>query len=83
MIRVTVDFIPFGIKRYTKTIGTIEICNVGGTMEVGNYEYKLTMPTNEYHSELKKTGNIKEFDRLHKNAWHLVSLVLLKIIGRG
>lgn len=57
MIKVTIDLIPFGVLE-TKTLGTIEISNVGGDIDYGDYALKLKR---EGHNDSE--GLIKCFNR--------------------
>lgn len=41
MIRVTIDLLPGGDESRARTIGLIEIANVGGTLDIGNYAVVL------------------------------------------
>lgn len=41
MIRCTVELVPHGDENRKRTIGCIEIANVGGTANVGNYAVVL------------------------------------------
>jgi hypothetical protein len=41
MIRVTFDLLPGGDAARARTIGLMEICNIGGTPEVGEYAVVL------------------------------------------
>ena len=40
MLRVTLEMVPFGIEERKRTIGTIEISNVGGNAASGNYKVR-------------------------------------------
>lgn len=60
MLKITVDYIPFGIASLRKTIYDIEIVNTGkGTPENGKYRVDIK---NEEGKE--KRIDIKDFDRL-------------------
>lgn len=37
MIRCTIDMVPHGDEERRRTVGIVEIANVGGTSEIGNY----------------------------------------------
>ena len=41
MLRCTIELLPGGDESRKRTIGVIEIANVGGTREVGNYSVVL------------------------------------------
>ena len=41
MLRCTRELLPGGDETRARTIGLVEICNVGGTQEVGNYAVVL------------------------------------------
>ena len=69
MLKITLEIIPFGDTTLTRTIGSITISNVGGTVSNGHYEYKMDQgPT---------IGHLRNFQR-SKGAWALVSEVLKK-----
>lgn len=37
MLRCKIELLPGGDESRARTIGLVEICNIGGTAEVGNY----------------------------------------------
>jgi hypothetical protein len=41
MLRCTIELLPGGDESRARTIGVVEIANVGGTREVGNYAVVL------------------------------------------
>ena len=41
MIRCTIELLPSGNEEQKRTIGLVEICNIGGTWELGNYAVVL------------------------------------------
>lgn len=41
MIRCTIELLPGGDESRAKTIGLVEICNIGGSRDVGNYAVVL------------------------------------------
>lgn len=41
MIRVTIELLPGGNEARARTIGLVEICNIGGTAELGEYAVVL------------------------------------------
>ena len=41
MLRCTIELLPGGDESRARTIGVVEIANVGGTREVGNYSVAL------------------------------------------
>ena len=41
MLRCTIELLPGGDESRARTIGVVEIANVGGTREVGNYSVVL------------------------------------------
>lgn len=41
MIRVTIELLPGGNEAHARTIGLVEICNIGGTAELGEYAVVL------------------------------------------
>ena len=42
MIRCTIELLPGGNEARARTIGLVEIANIGGTQDVGNYAVVLT-----------------------------------------
>lgn len=42
MIRCTIEMLPGGDETRKRTIGLVEIANVGGDAEIGNYHVVLT-----------------------------------------
>lgn len=41
MLRCTIELVPGGDESRVRTIGCVEIANVGGTQEIGNYAVVL------------------------------------------
>jgi hypothetical protein len=41
MLRCTIELLPGGDESRARTIGLVEIANVGGTLEIGNYAVVL------------------------------------------
>lgn len=41
MLRCTIELLPGGDEKRARTIGLVEICNIGGTAERGNYAVAL------------------------------------------
>lgn len=41
MIRCTIEMLPGGDESRARTIGLVEIANIGGTLELGNYQVIL------------------------------------------
>lgn len=78
MIRVTVELVPYGIGK-PKHLGTAIIYNDGsGTKQSGNYKFKLSRRGQP--ETFIKSGEVKNFPRLRKNAWHLLHLVLKEVL---
>lgn len=79
MIRITVELIPFGIGKISKS-ATAYIWNDGtGDMSTGNYKYALS--TFGKKQRIWKHGEIKGFKRLKFGVWDLLYLVLKKAVG--
>jgi hypothetical protein len=73
MIRVTIDFIPFGIEAEAARIGILTVWNEGtGTQEIGNYRWLLAYKTLD-GVEVSRCGAIKGYDRIKGNAVDLVT----------
>lgn len=69
MIRVTVELWPGGSEARKRTLGGLDIANVGGTAQVGNYRvWKL-------NKELRrcKEGSVRGHRRLAESVWRLVA----------
>ena len=69
MIRVTVELCPHGDKEHARVLGTMEIANVGGDMEVGEYDGILHA---EYTPQEGRRGHVKNFRRRQQSVWSLV-----------
>ncbi len=54
MIRCTIELLPGGDEKRKRTIGLVEIANVGGNQQVGNYRVVLTK-TPPFRGALKAT----------------------------
>ena len=72
MLKITVELVPFGLKDVRRTIGVIEIANVGGTREFGDYKYIIK---SDRCDEVK--GSLEKFDR-NKGAIELLRDILNK-----
>lgn len=73
MIRVKVEIVPGGNERDVRGIGLLEIENVGGTEEVGQYRARLVTSDNG-RFPVDSCG-IEAFDR-SRGALALVSVAL-------
>jgi hypothetical protein len=67
MIRVTIELLPGGNETGKRTIGLVEIANVGGTHDLGNYAVvlKKTPPFTGALRQAWKRGDVtlgREFD---------------------
>lgn len=79
MLRLKLEFVPFGLESQARQIGLVEIWNDGtGTLEVGNYKARLTKL--DVPNVRRKTCKIKAFPRTERDAWDLALLVLSKIL---
>ncbi len=60
MIRCTIELLPGGDESRARTIGLVEIANVGGTQEIGEYRVvlKKTPPFDGALKAAWKTGRI-------------------------
>lgn len=76
MIRVTIEFVPFGVEDAASTIGELRIWNDGtGTPEVGNYRWAM-LASMRGQAPIEQTGAITGFKRLEHDAGDLVALAL-------
>ena len=68
MLRAALEMIPFGVEEKRRTIGAIEISNIGGDETVG-----------EYQVQSKETiVFVKRFQR-KQGAWSLLKKALVKL----
>ena len=58
MLRFTAEIVPFGMEEVRRTIGVIEVANVGGTEKFGDYKYVIS---SDRYGEV--TGSLERFDR--------------------
>jgi hypothetical protein len=73
MIRITAVLIPQGDESKSKILGTIEIANIGGDLENGNYSGLLHA---EYTPKDGRPGVIRNFRRQSQSVWSLVGAFL-------
>ena len=71
MLRITLEMVPFGVENAKRTIGTMEIANVGGTDKFGQYSVSMES------DHVSGVQRIERFDR-RRGAWALVSTALRK-----
>ena len=72
MLKVTVELVPFGLEDVRRTISVIEIANIGGTREFGDYRYTIK---SDRCGEVE--GSLEKFDR-NKGAIELLRVILNK-----
>ena len=78
MLRVTIEFVPYGDESKAHVLHTAAISNDGvGTPERGNYRYTL----NSKQQRAWRKGRIKEFPRLRLGAWDLLYRVLAQAVS--
>ena len=78
MLRVTIEFVPYGDESKAHVLHTAAISNDGlGTPERGDYRYTL----NSKQQRAWRKGRIKEFPRLRLGAWDLLYRVLDQALG--
>jgi len=70
MLRVTLEIVPFGIESVKRTIGTLEISNVGGNHKVGSYSVTATDRDGGKHF-----AQIERYRR-GRGGWNLVKKAL-------
>lgn len=80
MLRLTLEIVPFGQEACKRSLGTVEISNIGGTIKHGNYRVQslLSLPT---LGGMREECLIKRYPR-DKGAWKLVQIALKKL-SRG
>ena len=69
MIRVIVQLCPHGNTEHVQVLGTMEICNVGGNLDIGEYDGVLYA---EYTPQEGRRGHVKNFRRRRQSVWSLV-----------
>lgn len=78
MLVVELHMIPFGYGAGKRSLGTIEISNVGGDGAKGNYVVAYYAP-----GEIKATtAQIRSYPR-GKGAWELVKRAISKVGPKG
>lgn len=75
MLRVTLEMVPFGQEATKRTIGVIEISNIGGDSNYGKYEASLL---SDEDTSGKKDVFIDCFERSN-GAWSLVRRAISKL----
>ena len=74
MIRVSVQLLPLGNKKFSKEIASITIVNDGsGSDVIGNYEYEVIA------DDVSHTGNLVGFKRRKYNVMYLIYLILKNV----
>jgi len=79
MIRVSFDLIPHGLESHKKSLGSLDIFNLGsGTLKSGNYGYRLFGRKGQL---LKKGNDLVGFPRQRLLVFDLVLRVLFRLYG--
>ena len=73
MLRVTVEVLPYGDEAQASNIAKLDIINVGGTRERGNYETRLFKNAS---AENFLQTDLVGYDRLNNDVFNLVSHAL-------
>jgi len=85
MIRVKVELIPFGNKKYTKEIARLDIINnKTGNEDIGNYDFKLYEFMEIFDTKKNKPINVMTINKEGKfcghkrkeNIWQLIKNIL-------
>lgn len=77
MLRLTLEMVPFGMDSHKRTIGIVEISNIGGTPEKGDYHIRTR------GCVYPEDANLMGFSR-RLGAWSLVKNSLKKLkLKRG
>ena len=80
MLRITVDFVPFGIESNKEEIGVLEIGNTGNVNEYNEHEYTYNAKWTEKGEErVRKTSGRVAHDR-RNSWWFLLYKIVVKII---
>ena len=77
MLRITVELVPRGQETRKRTLGVMEVANVGGTSTRGEYDYLMTEEENLDLgiSARSRRGVVRDYLR-HQSVWRLVQAVL-------
>lgn len=68
MLRITVEIIPFGDEREKSTLDIMEIINIGGDVNLGNYKIR---------SDSGIAFELKDYSR-RQGFWTLIKNVLIE-----
>lgn len=79
MIRVTAELLPKGDESAAKSLGSVEIANVGGTKASGDYAVRILKAGNR--KALWKLGQVRGFPRLRLGVWDLLLRALADILN--
>lgn len=79
MLKITIEFLPYGIEENKKIIGTGIIVNDGsGTVETGNYRAAIAKePLKKWWKHCHYSG----WPRTKKTAWELLHVILREMFG--
>ena len=73
MIRVRVEYVPFGIEQEKEEIGWLKIWNDGkGTWSQGDYKVVRLLSSGE-----RQEGEFKRYPRLERNVWSLIKKAII------
>ena len=80
MIRITVELCKYGDTSNPEHLGTMKIWNdLTGDHTTGNYRFSISKKG--LPNQIWKTGEVKGFKRLRRNAWDLLYLCLVKAVA--
>lgn len=79
MINVKVSLWPHGVRSKASTLGEIQIANVGGTVDVGDYAVRLF--TWGDRPRVWKKGEVRGFPRLKLGPYDLLLRALIGVVG--
>ena len=96
MIRCIIELVPHGVEEKKRTIGLVEIANIGGDAELGNYVVTLKKSA-PWRGALKdvwrqgeflggaaikvESGKFEGFDRQYRGPYDLLYRALKAVVG--
>lgn len=76
-LRVTLEMVPFGLEEKKRTLGKMDISNVGGTPNLGKYCVEVFS-----NGGVLETFIIRSFKR-EKGAWALTKRALDRLLRKS
>lgn len=84
MMRCTIELIPGGVESHPRrrTIGVIDVANIGGDELSGNYTFTLDKSLFNRPGEVWKAGAVKGFPRKLRGPYDLLYRCLRNAVGK-